>query len=70
MPDDIVDVIGEVVELQRVGRRWLGRCPFHDDRAPSFSVNREDGFFRCFGCGVHGDALAFREMYDERGDRP
>ncbi len=68
--EDIVEVIGAVVELRPVGSRWIGRCPFHDGRTPSFSVNRKAGLFYCFGCGVRGNTLTFREMHGEGGDRP
>ena len=63
MPDDIVDVIGAVVKPKLVGRRWVGHCPFHDDRSPSFSVSREPTRFYCFGCGAKGGVDDFREMY-------
>ena len=47
---DIVDVIGERVQLKKQGRRFLGLCPFHTEKSPSFSVNSDDGFYYCFGC--------------------
>jgi DNA primase len=56
---DIVDVISEYVELKRVGSQWMGRCPFHDDKTPSFSVSGEKGLYHCFGCGASGDAIKF-----------
>ncbi|MCC5954184.1 MAG: DNA primase [Acidimicrobiia bacterium] len=56
---DIVSVIGEHVQLRRVGRRWQGLCPFHAEKSPSFSVNREDGLYYCFGCGAKGDVITF-----------
>ncbi len=59
----IVDVVQQYVQLRRVGRRWSGLCPFHGEKTPSFSVNEELGFFKCFGCGVGGDVITFvREM--------
>ncbi len=58
---DIVDVISEYVELKRVGSQWMGRCPFHADRTPSFSVSGEKGLFHCFGCGASGDVIKFIE---------
>ena len=56
---DIVAVIGETVRLRRQGRRWVGLCPFHKEKTPSFSVNQERGFFHCFGCKEHGTAIDF-----------
>jgi DNA primase len=57
------DVVGRRVKLVRKGRRHSGLCPFHSEKTPSFSVVDDDGFYHCFGCGVHGDAISFlREM--------
>ncbi len=56
---DLVAVIGDHVQLKRVGRRWQGLCPFHSEKSPSFSVNQEQGFYYCFGCGAKGDAITF-----------
>jgi len=57
------DIIGRRVKLIRKGRRFSGLCPFHSEKTPSFSVVDEDGFYHCFGCGAHGDAISFlREM--------
>ena len=57
------DVVGRRVKLTRKGRRHSGLCPFHAEKTPSFSVVDDDGFYHCFGCGVHGDAISFlREM--------
>jgi DNA primase len=57
------DVVGRRVKLVRKGRRHSGLCPFHAEKTPSFSVVDDDGFYHCFGCGVHGDAISFlREM--------
>ncbi len=56
---NIVDVIGEHVALKRSGRNYLGLCPFHADRKPSFVVNEEKQIFRCFGCGAGGDLIGF-----------
>lgn len=56
---DIVEAIGAHVRLRRAGRNHLGLCPFHQERTPSFSVNRERGFFHCFGCGVGGTVFNF-----------
>ena len=56
---DIVQVIGEHVELKRAGNRFTGRCPFHNEKTPSFSVNPQGQFYHCFGCGEHGDVFSF-----------
>jgi len=53
------DVIGRRVKLIRKGHRHIGLCPFHAEKTPSFSVVDDDGFYHCFGCGVHGDAISF-----------
>jgi len=60
---DIVALISEHSALRRQGRRWVGLCPFHDEKTPSFSVNGEEGLYYCFGCQARGDAITFvREM--------
>ncbi|HEX3980006.1 MAG TPA: CHC2 zinc finger domain-containing protein, partial [Acidimicrobiales bacterium] len=56
---DIVALIGEHAALKRVGHRWVGLCPFHGEKTPSFSVNAEEGFYYCFGCLAKGDAISF-----------
>ncbi len=56
---DIVALIGEQVPLRRVGRRFVGLCPFHSEGTPSLSVNLEQGLYYCFGCHASGDALTF-----------
>jgi len=56
---DMVDLVGARTDLRRVGSRWVGLCPFHDERTPSFSVNADQGLYHCFGCGVGGDAIGF-----------
>ncbi len=55
----LAGVIGRKVKLQRRGREYLGLCPFHNERTPSFTVNEEKGFYHCFGCGAHGDVVGF-----------
>ncbi len=55
----ITDVVGRKVKLVRRGRNHLGLCPFHSEKTPSFNVNADKGFYHCFGCGVHGDAITF-----------
>jgi DNA primase len=53
------DLVSEKVALRRVGRRWVGLCPFHAENTGSFSVNDELGVYYCFGCGARGDAITF-----------
>lgn len=61
---DIVQVVQEYVSLRRVGNRYTGLCPFHNEKSPSFGVNRELGLFHCFGCGVGGDIIKFVELQE------
>ncbi|HUF76869.1 MAG TPA: DNA primase [Longimicrobiales bacterium] len=56
---DIVDVIGELVPLQKAGREYKANCPFHEERTPSFYVVPDKGFYKCFGCGKSGDVFSF-----------
>jgi DNA primase len=56
---DMVQLVSEKTDLRRVGTRWTGLCPFHDERTPSFSVNAEEKLYYCFGCGEGGDAFKF-----------
>ena len=56
---DIVALIGEYTPLKRVGRRFVGLCPFHAEKSASFSVNGEEGLYYCFGCQASGDAITF-----------
>ncbi len=55
----VVEVVGRRVRLTRKGREFMGLCPFHNEKSPSFSVNEEKGFYHCFGCGAHGSAIDF-----------
>lgn len=54
---DIVDIIGEYVKLNKRGANFLGLCPFHNEKTPSFSVSPNKNFFHCFGCGAGGDVM-------------
>jgi len=57
---DMVDLVSSRTELRRSGPgRYMGRCPFHEERTPSFSVNASEGLYKCFGCGVGGDMFTF-----------
>jgi len=56
---DIVEIVGAHVRLKRAGRNFVGLCPFHNEKTPSFTVNAERGFFHCFGCGAGGTAFDF-----------
>jgi DNA primase len=56
---DMVELVGARTDLRRVGSRFTGLCPFHDERTPSFSVNAEHKLYHCFGCGASGDAIGF-----------
>jgi DNA primase len=62
---DIVSVIGEVVSLKKTGGTYKGLCPFHQEKTPSFNVNKDKGFFKCFGCGAGGDVLKFIELHQK-----
>lgn len=62
---DIVTVIQDYVSLKKTGATYKGLCPFHAEKTPSFHVNRDKGFFHCFGCGVGGDILKFLELHDK-----
>lgn len=53
---DIVDIIGEMVPLKKAGKEFKARCPFHEERTPSFYVVPDKGFYKCFGCGKSGGA--------------
>jgi DNA primase len=56
---DIVTVVGKYVELKKAGRTWMGLCPFHNEKTPSFHVNQQLGMYKCFGCGKTGDIFTF-----------
>jgi DNA primase len=60
---DIVDVISPRVALKKSGANWVGLCPFHGEKTPSFSVSPAKQFYHCFGCGVHGNAIGFLMEY-------
>src|SRR6185295_7935806 len=59
---DIVSIVNEVTPIKKAGATLKGLCPFHQEKTPSFTVNRDKGFFKCFGCGVGGDVVKFVEL--------
>lgn len=60
---NIVEIIGEVVSLSKTGRNYIGLCPFHGEKTPSFNVVEDKQFYHCFGCGRSGDVFKFIEEY-------
>ena len=60
---DVVDVIEQVVPLKRAGSNFSARCPFHNEKSPSFTVSPSKQFYHCFGCGAHGTAISFMMEY-------
>jgi len=61
---NIVDIVGQYVKLRRAGRTYMGLCPFHKERTPSFHVSPERGTYKCFGCGEGGDVFSFLQKMD------
>lgn len=61
---DIVTVVSQYVDLRRAGKTWMGNCPFHNERTPSFHVNPQLGIYKCFGCGKTGDIFTFVQEYE------
>jgi len=55
----LAELVGKRVRLSRKGNEYLGLCPFHKEKTPSFTINEEKGFYHCFGCGAHGSAIDF-----------
>ncbi|HET7446057.1 MAG TPA: DNA primase [Solirubrobacterales bacterium] len=64
---DIVEVISAHTDLRRQGARWVGLCPFHEERTGSFSVDAQEKLYHCFGCGVGGDVIKFVEEKEGLG---
>lgn len=64
MGNDIVDVIGSYVKLKKSGSNYMGLCPFHKEKSPSFSVNSENQFYHCFGCGASGNVYSFLMQHE------
>lgn len=63
--NDIVDIVSEFVPLKKRGKNFFGMCPFHQEKAPSFSVNQEKQIFHCFGCGKGGNVFTFLMEYEK-----
>src|SRR5262245_3797159 len=64
---DIVDVVSPRVPLKKSGANWVGLCPFHGEKTPSFTVSQSKQFYHCFGCGAHGNAIGFLMEYSGLG---
>lgn len=62
---DLVAIIGKRIELKRAGNEYAALCPFHSENSPSFTVAPEKGFYHCFGCGAHGNAINFVMRFDQ-----
>lgn len=62
---DIVEVIGQFLNLKRRGVNYITQCPFHNEKTPSFNINPSRGIFKCFGCGKGGDVVTFIEEYEK-----
>jgi DNA primase len=60
---DVVDVVGRYVQLKKGGANFMGLCPFHGEKTPSFTVSPSKQFFHCFGCGKNGNAIGFLMDY-------
>ncbi|TFW34391.1 DNA primase [Massilia horti] len=64
---DIVDVVGRYVQLKKGGANYMGLCPFHNEKSPSFTVSPTKQFYHCFGCGAHGTSIGFLIEYSGQG---
>lgn len=60
----VSDVVSQYVKIQKRGKDYIGLCPFHHEKTPSFSVNNQQGFYHCFGCGEHGDIFSFEMKHN------
>ncbi|MCG8505747.1 MAG: DNA primase [Sphingomonadales bacterium] len=61
----LAETVGRKVRLERRGKEYVGLCPFHNEKTPSFTINEQKGFYHCFGCGAHGDVIRF--LVDSEG---
>lgn len=64
---DLAELIGSRITLRKAGANYKARCPFHDEKTPSFNVRPDKGFYHCFGCGAHGDAISFVREFEGLG---
>jgi DNA primase len=64
---DLAELIGSRMTLKKAGANYKACCPFHDEKTPSFNVRPDKGFYHCFGCGAHGDAISFVREFDGLG---
>src|SRR5436190_10856283 len=60
---DVVEIVGRYVQLKKAGANYMGLCPFHGEKSPSFSVSPTKQFYHCFGCGKSGDAIRFLQEH-------
>lgn len=60
----VSSIVGQRVKLTKSGREFIGLCPFHNEKTPSFTINDEKGFWHCFGCGAHGDVIRWMTEYE------
>jgi len=63
--EDIVDIVKAILPLKKMGDNYIGLCPFHNEKTPSFSVSKEKQIYFCFSCGAHGDVEDFIEAFNE-----
>ncbi|RYY80051.1 MAG: DNA primase [Moraxellaceae bacterium] len=63
---DLVELIGSRIKLKKAGKTYTACCPFHQEKSPSFNVDRNKGFYHCFGCHAHGNAIGFLMEYENR----
>ena len=68
--NDIVDVVSSYVALKKRGRNYVGLCPFHNEKTPSFNLYPENGSFFCFGCETGGDVITFIRKIEKSGKGP
>ena len=66
----IIEVISPYIRLKKVGDKYLGLCPFHEENTPSFTVDDGGGVFHCFGCLVGGNAVNFIDLVESRNIKP